>query len=103
MYILYTRRIYIYIVTTATALKLNGIYYTYLHIITHRSGDVIANEVYIVILTTEKVVRTSIILEKIILFIRHSHPLKSHSLIEHTYIKRIETRSYIYVHIAYIV
>lgn len=87
--------------TTATALKLNGIYYTYLHIITRRSGDVIANEVYI--LTTEKVVRTSIILEKIILFIRHSHPLKSHSLIEHTYIKRIETRSYIYVHIAYIV
>lgn len=87
--------------TTATALKLNGIYYTYLHIITHRSGDVIANEVYI--LTTEEVVRTSIILEKIILFIRHSHPLKSHSLIEHTYIKRIETRSYIYVHIAYIV
>lgn len=87
--------------TTATALKLNGIYYTYLHIITHRSGDVIANEGYI--LTTEKVVRTSIILEKIILFIRHSHPLKSHSLIEHTYIKRIETRSYIYVHIAYIV
>lgn len=87
--------------TTATALKLNGIYYTYLHIITHRSGDVIVNEVYI--LTTEKVVRTSIILEKIILFIRHSHPLKSHSLIEHTYIKRIETRSYIYVHIAYIV
>lgn len=92
--------------TTATALKLNDIYYTYLHIITHRSGDVIANEVYIVILTTEKVVRTSIILEKIILFIRsviYSHPLKSHSLIEHTYIKRIETRSYIYVHIAYIV
>lgn len=87
--------------TTATALKLNGIYYTYLHIITHRSGDVIANEVYI--LTTKEVVRTSIILEKIILFIRHSHPLKSHSLIEHTYIKRIETRSYIYVHIAYIV
>lgn len=87
--------------TTATALKLNGIYYTYLHIITYRSGDVIANEVYI--LTTEKVVRTSIILEKIILFIRYSHPLKSHSLIEHTYIKRIETRSYIYVHIAYIV
>lgn len=92
--------------TTATALKLNDIYYIYLHIITHRSGDVIANEVYIVILTTEKVVRTSIILEKIILFIRsviYSHPLKSHSLIEHTYIKRIETRSYIYVHIAYIV
>lgn len=56
----------------------------------------------ITILTTE-VVRTSIILEKIILFIRHSHPLKSHSLIEHTYIKRIETRSYIYVHIAHIV
>lgn len=56
----------------------------------------------ITILTTE-VVRTSIILEKIILFIRHSHPLKSHSLIEHTYIKRIETRSYIYIHIAHIV
>lgn len=56
----------------------------------------------ITILTTE-VVRTSIILEKIILFIRHSHPLKSHSLIEHTYTKRIETRSYIYVHIAHIV